>query len=122
MSDFEFELDIPQRLLTVRLLGFWKLETVELYGQDLAAHLRDLRRLSPPRACLVDARSFSIQAKDIAERQVQTVTTLLPLYPERTARVVASAIAHKQAARMATNFSHRVFDSLDEAMAWLREK
>ncbi|MBW8744094.1 MAG: hypothetical protein JF628_07075 [Sphingomonas sp.] len=122
MPDFEFDLDAPQGLLTVRLLGFWNVETVARYGQELAAHLQKLAQLRPPRACLVDARSFAIQTKEVAERQVQIVGSLLPLYPERTARVVGSAIARQQASRMATNSSHRVFDSIDDALQWLREK
>lgn len=120
-ADFEFELDTPKRLLTIRLHGFWDMPTVEGYGEALPHHLRQLRRLPPPRACLVDARDFAIQARAVADRQAEIVTEALPLYPERTARVVSSAISHKQAARMSASSSHRVFDGIEPALSWLLE-
>lgn len=120
-DDFEFELDPTKRLLTIRLRGFWDMATVERYGEALPNHLRQLRRLPPPRACLVDAREFAIQGKATADRQVEIVTAALPLYPERTARVVSGAISHKQAARMSNSASHRVFDQIESALSWLME-
>jgi hypothetical protein len=121
MDPFEFELDMAKRLLIIRLHGFWDLPAVERYAEALTHHLRRLRQLPAPRACLVDARDFAIQGRAIADRQVEIVTAALPLYPERTARVVSSAISHKQAARMSTSPSHRVFDQIEPALSWLLE-
>lgn len=120
MDAFEFHIDEPNRLLTVVMRGFWDMPTYRAYDTQIAGQLAALNRLPAPRACLVDARSFSVQPQDVAEAILEGFERRLPLYPPRTARVVGSAIGRSQAVRITRAAGHGVFTTLDEAMAWLR--
>jgi len=119
VSEFEFNLDRDQRLLTVTIHGFWDVPIYRAYDARLRVELAGLKRLPAPRACLVDARDFAIQSMEVANLMREGVTERLALYPERTVRLVARAISHAQAARMINHPGHRVFDDLEPAMDWL---
>jgi len=122
VTGFEFALDRNRRLLTVVMRGFWDVATYRAYDAQLRAQLTELSRLPTPRACLVDARDFEIQSMEVAEMMRDGVAQRLPLYPERTARLVARAISRGQAGRMTNDPKHRVFDALGPAMDWLLGK
>lgn len=122
MSEFEFDLDREKRLLTVVMHGFWNAQTCCAYDAQMRAQLAALGRLPAPRACLVDARDFAIQSKEVADLLQDGVAKRLSLYPERTVRLVSRAISRGQAARMTNDPSHRVYDSIDEALGWLLEQ
>ena len=119
VSEFEFSLDRERRLLTVAIHGFWDVQIYRAYDARLRVELAGLKRLPPPRACMVDARDFAIQSMEVANLMREGVTERLALYPERTARLVSRAISHAQAARMTNDVGHRVFDALEPAMDWL---
>jgi len=122
VSEFEFNLDRDRRLLTVAIRGFWDVQIYRAYDVRLRVELAALKRLPAPRACLVDARDFAIQSMEVAGLMREGVTERLPLYPERTARLVSRAISHAQAARMTNDVGHRVFDDIESAMDWLLGK
>ena len=119
VSEFEFSLDRDRRLLTVAIHGFWDVQIYRAYDARLRVELAGLKRLPPPRACMVDARDFAIQSMEVANLMREGVAERLPLYPERTARLVSRAISHTQAARMTNDVGHRVFDDIEPAMDWL---
>ena len=119
MSEFEFNLDRGKRLLTVVMRGFWDTSIYQAYDAQMRLELSTLGRLPAPRACLVDARDFDIQSRQLADMLRDGVEKRLHLYPERTVRLVSSAIARGQAGRMANVANQRVFDSLEPAMDWL---
>jgi len=122
VSKFEIILDPHRRLLTVTLRGFWDVQTYCDYDAEVTAQLRRLNQLKAAKACLVDAREFSIQSKEVADLMVEGVAKRLSFYPERTARVVSCAISHSQAARMGKSSDQRVYDSVDEALDWLLDR
>ena len=122
MPKFEIILDPHQRLLTVTLRGFWDAQTYRDYDAEVTAQLRRLSQLKPAKACLVDAREFAVQSKEVADLMIEGVAKRLPLYPERTARIVSCAISRSQAARMANTTDQRVFESVEEALDWLLDR
>lgn len=119
MAEFEFDLDRSRRLLTVVMRGFWDAHIYSAYDAQLRLELAALSRLPAPRACLVDAREFAIQSQQMADLLREGVEKRLPLYPERTVRLVSRAISRGQAARMTNVTNQRVFDALEPAMDWL---
>lgn len=122
MSKFEIVLDAHRRLLTVTLRGFWDVSTYRDYDAELTGQLRRLNQVKAAKACLVDAREFAIQSKEVADLMIEGVAQRLPLYPERTARIVSCAISRSQAARMGKTSDQRVYDSVDEALDWLLDR
>ena len=122
MSKFEIVLDPHRRLLTVTLRGFWDVQTYRDYDVEVTAQLRRLNQLKTAKACLVDAREFSIQSKEVADLMIEGVARRLPLYPERTARLVSCAISRSQAARMANTTDQRVYETIDDALDWLLDR
>ena len=119
MQKFEIVLDAQRRLLTVTLRGFWDVPTYRAYDAELTAQLGRLNQIKAAKACLVDAREFAVQSKEVADLMMDGVAKRLPLYPERTARLVSCAISRSQAARMAKTTDQRVFESVGQALDWL---
>jgi len=119
VQKFEIVLDTHRRLLTVTLRGFWDVQTYRAYDAELTAQLARLNQIRAAKACLVDAREFAVQSKEVADLMMEGVAKRLPLYPERTARLVSCAISRSQAARMANTTNQRVFESPADALDWL---
>lgn len=122
MSKFEFTLDPGRRLLTIVLHGFWTVQDYEAYSAQLTTHLMQLRQFTARQACLVDARDFAVQSKEVADCMRHGIAKRLSLYPERTARVISCAISRQQAARMTDSCGHGVFESTEQALDWLLER
>jgi len=122
VSKFEIVLDPHKRLLTVTLRGFWDVQTYRDYDAEVTAQLRRVSQLKAAKACLVDAREFAVQAKEVADLMMEGVARRLPLYPERTARLVSCAISRGQASRMAKTTEQRVYETIDEALDWLLDR
>jgi len=119
MSRFEFKLDRGRRLLTVTVRGFWDVQIYRAYDAQIRAELAALRQLPAPQACLIDAREFAVQSREVADLLRDGLAKRLPLYPERTVRLVSSAITRGQASRMTNDPTHQVFDAIEPAMEWL---
>jgi len=122
VSKFELILDSDRRLLTVVMRGFWDARVYHDYDVQLSAQLLRLRQLKGSQACLVDARDFAVQPRDVADLLRDGIAKRLHLYPERTVRLVSCALSRSQAARMTNSGAHRVYDSMDEALGWLLEQ
>jgi hypothetical protein len=119
---FRIELHEPEGILEVIYPVTPTLQDVEDYARNVRARIDAMagRRW----VCLVDQRDVGALSPEIVE-----VVADLNAYAEqhgmrRAARVVSSAVARLQSTRLVreamlrTEF--RVFESRDEAMAWLR--
>jgi hypothetical protein len=119
---FAFHLDPHRSLLTVVMRGFWDLPTYLAYDAQISEQLKILGHLPPPRGCLIDAREFAVQSQELMNQMIEGLHRRLPLYPERTARVVTSAVARSQATRVGNAVGQGVFSTIEAATAWLMEE
>jgi len=119
---FAFHIDPHRSLLTVVLCGFWDLPTYLAYDAQISEYLKILGHLSSPRGCLIDAREFAVQSQKVMNTMIEGLHRRLPLYPERTARVVTTAVARSQALRVGNEVGQGLFSTIEAATAWLMEE
>ena len=122
MDAFAFHMDPHRSLLTVVMRGYWDLPTYLVYDVLISEQLKMLSRMPPPRGCLIDAREFAVQSQELMNRMIEGLHRRLPLYPERTARVVTSAVARSQALRVGNAVGQNLFSTIEAATAWLMEE
>jgi hypothetical protein len=122
VEKFRFDFDFDRGLLTIAMSGFWDFTTLEQFAVALPAALRALTAARRHTALLVDMRDFPVQARELVAQQERILFDVSPLFPERGALVVSSALFQLQAERVAGNFGHRVFRSMGPALDWLLEE
>lgn len=122
VEKFRFDLDLDRGLMTLVMCGFWDFTTLEQFAVALPAALRALKATRRRTAMLVDMREFPVQAHDLVERQERILFEVSPLFPDRSALIVSSALFQLQAERVAGKFGHRVFGAMAPALDWLREE
>ena len=120
---FKIDVDETRRYGRVVLSGFWSEDTIDQYERALRQTFERLKQLGSPTRCLWDTTDMSVQSRVYAERLQQIVESLAALMPDRRAIVVGNALARLQAQRAtaAVQEGHRMFETIEEAEAWLFE-
>lgn len=116
---FSIRADLDQRLLDIKLKGYWDLATVEHFARCAERAAMALRRAGCPpgeQLTLVDNRALSIQSQDVVKRFDALIETRLNR-SHRTAVVVASPLLRMQAKRVGPD--HRFFEDRESALGWL---
>ena len=109
----------PRRLLvTLRLAGFLTPNDVQRIAAEEQAAVRTLGVPSGTHNFLIDARALDIQAGVIVD-VVQHMTDSVPLKPRRLAIIARYGLNKIQARRMIGDREIGLFDSEDEALAYL---
>jgi len=109
----------PRRLLvTLRLAGFLTPNDVQRIAAEEQAAVRTLGVPSGTHNFLIDARALDIQAADVVAL-VQHMTDVVALKPQRLAIVARSGLSKIQSRRMIGDRQIGLFDTEDEALAYL---
>jgi len=110
--------DSRRLLVTLRLAGFLTPNDVQRIAAEEQAAVRTLGVPSGTHNFLIDARALDIQAGVIVD-VVQHMTDSVPLKPRRLAIIARYGLNKIQARRMIGDREIGLFDSEDEALAYL---
>jgi hypothetical protein len=109
----------PARLLVIlRLAGFMTADDVQRIAAEEQAAVRTLGVPSGTHSFLIDARALDAQTAGVVAF-VQHTTDTVPLKPRRLAIVARFGLNRLQARRMIGDREIGLFDSEDEALAYL---
>jgi hypothetical protein len=115
---YTIDSDPPHRLLRLVLSGFWTEEEARAFARDQQAAVR---RLGPPfgtHLTLADLRSFALQTHEVSEVIRQLVINAAAT-SKRIAMVGGEGLARMQFKRITARDDARMFDTVEEAEAWL---
>ena len=116
-GEHAISVDSRRLLVTLRLAGFLTPGDVQRIAAEEQAAVRTLGVPSGTHNFLIDARALDIQAADVA--LVQHMTDVVPLKPRRLAIVARSGLSKIQSRRMIGDRQIGLFDTEDEALAYL---
>ncbi len=119
MKPYEVSVDIPRKLLDLRMRGFWDSATFDAFAAEFSAALHQLHRHGGCRFALVDGSEFAVQSREILGRFADVMRENEPYLAERTATVVPAELNRMQAARVGEVINKRDFSNRAEAEAWL---
>ena len=110
--------DPARSLVILRLAGFLTPDDVQRIATEEQAAVQSLGVPSGTHNFLIDARALDTQAGEIVDL-VQHMTDSVPLKPRRLAIIVRYGLNKIQARRMIGDREIGLFDSEDEALAYL---
>ena len=110
--------DPARNLVILRLAGFLTPEDVQRIAAEEQAAVRTLGVPSGVHNFLIDTRALDTQAGEIVDL-VQHMTDPVPLKPRRLAIIARYGINKIQARRMIADREIGLFDTEDEALAYL---
>lgn len=119
MEYFDVAVDIPRRLITLTLRGFWTNATFDRFADAFSAGLRQLHRLGGCSHALVDGLEFAVQPLEISDRFRDLIASMAPIAARRTATIVPAQLNGMQAERAGDTIDARIFTDRQEAEAWL---
>ncbi|MEH3046560.1 hypothetical protein [Sphingomonas adhaesiva] len=119
---FEIVFDPAQRVLHLKLTGFWTMETMARFAKELHTTSTMISERYGTFATLSDSRDFPIQSAEVSERFERIRARGLEAKSGPTAIVVASQLSKFQAERLLKTKHNRVFLDRAEAEAWLAEQ
>jgi hypothetical protein len=105
-------------LVTLRLAGFLTPDDVQRIAAEEQAAVQKLRVPSGTHNFLIDARALDTQAGEIVDL-VQHMTDSVALKPRRLAIIARYGLNKIQARRMIGDREIGLFDSEDDALAYL---
>jgi len=117
-GEHAISVDSRRLLVTLRLAGFLTPGDVQRIAAEEQAAVRTLGVPSGTHNFLIDARALDIQAADVVAL-VQHMTDVVPLKPRRLAIVARSGLSKIQSRRMIGDRQIGLFDTEDEALAYL---
>lgn len=115
---FEIVFDDADKLMRLRLTGFWDAETTARFVEKVRAESAAAQQRHGSFDVLGDARDFAVQTPDVAERFRLLAEQASA---RRTAVIMTSALAGMQARRNLPTDRFRVFGDMAAAQAWLAE-
>jgi hypothetical protein len=110
--------DPARSLVILRLAGFLTPDDVQRIATEEQAAVQSLGVPSGTHNFLIDARALDTQAGEIVDL-VQHMTDSVPLKPRRLAIIARYGLNKIQARRMIGDREIGLFDSEDEALAYL---
>ena len=119
---YSIRYDTRERVLYLRLEGFWTVATLARFTAELLARAATLtlRRISF--AVLSDSTGFAIQSPTVSQGFVQIMNRGAEAHNDPTAIVVAGQLNKLQAERTLKGERVRVFLNEPDARAWLAEE
>jgi len=117
-AQYAISVDPTRSLVILRLAGFLTREDVERIVTEEQAAVQSLGVPSGVHNFLIDARALETQASEIVAF-VQHTTDSVPLKPRRLAIIARYGLNKIQARRMIGDREIGLFDSEEEALAYL---
>lgn len=115
---FKIEIDVPRKMLTIQLGGYWTLEELERFDAARRVALQRSGWASGDYVCLVDLRGHEVQSQEVVAR-AQACFTAEDIVPRRLATVIPRMLAKMQVSRVLKNQKEWYFNDVEEATAWL---
>ncbi len=118
---YDIAFDPATRLLSMRLEGFWDVETLNRFAAELSALTERIERQWDDYPILSDSRGFSVQSVEVTAGFSRIMEVAVMRHRGPVAIVVGSRLNKLQVERSMMTDHLRVFLDIDEARAWLRE-
>jgi hypothetical protein len=119
---YEISFDPESRTLHLLLRGFWTMEVLTRFREDLRARIAELRASGEQFALLSDCRDFPVQSAEVAQGFEQLMVRGAQLHEGASAIVARSVLNKLQAERAFDGPRVRIFLDLEEARHWLRQQ
>ncbi|WP_242140925.1 hypothetical protein [Sphingomonas sp. TREG-RG-20F-R18-01] len=119
---YVIRVDVARRLVTLKLLGFWTVETFDEYTRALkalAAKGKTAGRSPEEYSVLVDLREHGLQSKEVAARIEQGLAAGANRRHPHAVLVSPSVLHKAQAQRIGAHIAPRFFADEEAAMRWL---
>lgn len=116
---YEINTDPAQKLLMIKVRGFWTGNTMATYRSEVGQQASTLRQAGGCKRILVDMSNYPIQSRAIADGHAAALRFARETLGARAAIVMTSALSKLQATRVATSSGHRIFSDSVTAMSWL---
>lgn len=107
------------RRLWVESKGFWDFPTSLAFQRELGTIFDAIILAGWPIRLLSDARDFATQAAKVAEVLKETAVQMRDVKIDRWAVVQPNTLQRLQLRRTASNHVATLFETIDDAMAWL---
>jgi hypothetical protein len=115
---YKIEIDFPQRLIDLKIWGFWSDQDFEDFAVDMQRAAHQVGHGQNNYICLCDATELKVMHQPLAERYANFLTA--PGIAARQSAVIAeSPLLIMQIRRVTADMNVAVFQSMDEARAWL---
>ena len=119
---YTIEFDPQRRLLKITNGGFWTLETINDFAEEVMARAADLRRRYGEFAVLSDSRDMPVQAAPVAAAFQSLLAESMKITQGPFATVVGGALVKMQTDRVLKAHHTRTFLSIEDAEAWIAER
>ncbi|WP_375382507.1 hypothetical protein [uncultured Sphingomonas sp.] len=117
-GSYTIEVDVPNRLLLLELVGFWSADTALAFGRDVHAATRRIGVRPHQHLTLADLSRFSLQPQVVVGIcRALIVDARLP--SRRLAVVAGEGLARIQIKRVLVRDRMEVFSDRSSAMNWL---
>jgi hypothetical protein len=117
---YSITVDRPRRIVCVTMSGFFSAEEVSAFARDEQAAAASLQCPSGQFGLLLQAGGGMTQSQDVVAA-FQALMIDLPLKAGRIAIVSGSALLKLQLRRIMTSERTGVFDTTDDARAWIEQ-
>lgn len=120
-GQFSIDIDAPRNLLRVRMAGFFSIEDVARYHAAIDEASAQLGGAPSRQKMLNDISEMRIQQQEVVA-EFQRVMSDAKYRQRRVGFVVASSLARKQLQRIIGGRDARMFETSEQALAWLLER
>ena len=117
---FELELDFAERLLVVRIGGFWTEKTMRAFAEQLSSKMADIGRIGDKWGTICVAEDLGPQQQWVVDRHREIFLSHRDVWGDRTATVMKGALVRNQLKRVLPASALNIFDDEASAREYLR--
>lgn len=116
---YEFSFDEASRVLTMRQWGFWTVDLVRPFFDEMSRKVDELEAKCGVAGVIVDNTNFPVQSNEVVALMSQLSAGELAKRAYRTAIVSSRALSNLQIKRVVGDEKVRIFGTMIDAKAWL---
>jgi hypothetical protein len=123
-SGYEIEAEPATKRIYIRMSGHWSSDMAASFDKDLRAKVLGMCShgcLPGEYLTLIDATDYQVQSLSTTERFAALIADP-QIRSQKIAVVIDAGLAKLQAKRLLAADSHRIFQSAEEARAWLYDE
>lgn len=116
-----FEIDYEPTTACLRVVsrGFWDVPTARAFHRELSVTFAEIAAVGRTIKLLSDARTFAIQAPEVAAVFSDAAFMMSRVPIEKWAIVQPKALQRLQFRRTSPGYASRAFDTIEDALRWL---
>ncbi len=115
---YDINIQSHNNLVIIKMTGFWSIETVQIFAQDMRAAVGSLDCMPGDHVVLVDLSDFKIQAQAVIAAFQSFIMTADPA-ARRIAFVRGDGLAYIQSKRVMVRNAMAMFATRIDALDWL---